>query len=216
MERLLSSVQLNSNAINVKDTKETLFLIDAIQNGEQDAVSNFYHLNNQLLMRKTQNQFPHISYEIIEDAFHDALLVLIDKYIRTRKIRVENGVVIGLKNSNVLGLLYVIMKNNVIQYVSIEKKYNSISIDDYLKKFNLEDSFDEESTVIDDEQIALKAFKMLRPLCQEIVSGRLLNGLSFREISEELGGTENLRRQENFRCMKQLKRIFERLKKQLG
>lgn len=196
----------------MKESKKTIELVLAIQNGDQQAITTLYHWYRQRLINKAKKKFPQIAHTAIEDAFHDALWVVIEKYIKTKKIKVDNGELKGLKKDSLEALLFFIMKCNLIKHHNWKKNYPSMSPDEYLNRYDTEIDI-KEMRGADDEStnLVMKAFKMLRPLCQEIISGKLLNGNSFRDLSEELGSTEGVLRVQSHRCIKQLKVIYEKL-----
>lgn len=189
------------------ETTKTIELITAIQNGDDQSINKLYHWYRERLMSKIKKRFSQISLNIIEDAYHDALWVVVEKYIKTNKVTVSAGVVVGLKKNSLEALLYFIMKCNIIKHIRWQEKHATINLEKYFEQ-NIP-TVNVASPITDD--LVMKAFKMLRPLCQQIITSRLLNGNSFKNLAAELDSNEGVLRVQNHRCIKQLIRNYKKL-----
>ena len=63
----------------VNDSIQSQSFIAAICNDDQIAIAQLYHWYRGKLLPSAQGQFSNVPREAVEDAFHDALMVFVEK-----------------------------------------------------------------------------------------------------------------------------------------
>lgn len=118
----------------------------------------------------------------------------------------------SFRGGNIFTWLCTIGKNNFLNHVK-RKEYQNVSLDDEESTFEIPD-FDDPSVALErSEKTRYLQEKMqeLSPVDRKVVYLRTYADLSFKEIGDVLGKTENWARVTFFRCKEKLRRNMERM-----
>jgi RNA polymerase sigma-70 factor (ECF subfamily) len=100
------------------------------------------------------------------------------------------------------GLIFLITKRKIIRYIEIEKKNDTLDLEENLDIEELEDGVD--------RTFILEAVKSLKDKYREVVELRYWSGLSFREIGEMVGAKEESVRVRHHRALKMLGKYYKK------
>jgi len=184
-----------------KHAQEIVDLINALHQRRKRGYALLLKDYKEEFMSWAKGKFPKVTQELIEDAYHEALVIFIEKYIYTNKIRVEHGEVIGL-TAKLSTFIFQIAKFKLIKMVKERSTQANIQA--------MNEAYPEDEP-IDTEKIR-KAFSMLDEKCQKLIREVVLNGASYEELVELLEGkNEQVLRVQKYRCIKKLRTIYNNL-----
>ncbi len=184
-------------------------LIQSLQNQENTAFSAVYTSYQSYFCRWAKKQFPKLGSEKIEDVFQNALIVFIEKFIYTGRIRVEEGRLIGLRAS-VPSFLTTIGRNMILTELkkakrlpisSLEQQYHLGAIEEVPQDF-------QELRL----QLVRKAFEQMKEKEKEVLYFKYVMGYSYEEIRVvlDLESADSLKTLGS-RYMKKFRKHYKRL-----
>lgn len=180
--------------------------IQAVLNNDNAIIKEYYRETCLPIAMSLARRFPEAPAEVISSEVNDALITVISQYLKTRKIYVEGGKIVGTKRGKLAALITYIARCGVIRYFKWVKKYGTADIDQFLFELkNKEFPLNEEENNQANEAI-MKAFHSLSEKCQEVLSCRLIHGMSYEEIfNEDIGTSIGGLRVKVHNCVKQLR-----------
>ncbi len=185
-------------------------LIQSLQNHENTAFSALYTTYQNYFCRWAKKQFPLLGAEKIEDIFQNALIVFIEKFIYTGRVRVEHGRVIGL-SASVLSFLTTIGRNMILTEINKAKRMPISSLE---QQFHLVDTAADVPQEFQEMRLQLvrKAFEQLKEKEKEVLYFKYVMGYSYEEIRVlmELESADSLKTL-GARYMKKFRKHFKRL-----
>lgn len=191
-----------------RKTSDAAF-IEAILANDNATISRYYQDTCSPMIKQLARRFPKAPEEVVSTAVNDAMLTVITQYIETKKIYVEEGKVIGTRQGKISALIAYIARCGVIRHFKWLQKYGTADIDDHIRKLEKFDVALDEEEAAKSNRSVMQAFTSLNEKCQELLSCRLIHGMSYEEVlNEELGTSTGGLRVEAHRCVKQLRARF--------
>lgn len=191
--------------LSFSKTSDAVF-IRAVLTKDNPTISKYYRDHCGPMIRQLARRFPSVDDEVVSTAVNDAMLSVIAQYITTKKIRVEDGKVVGTTRGKLPGLIAYIARCGLTRHCKWKQKYGTANIDDFLRQLEQPDApLTEEETTKANHSV-LKAFSSLNEKCQELLSCRLIHGMTYEEVlNEKIGTSVGGLRVEAHRCVKQLR-----------
>lgn len=191
--------------LSPRKTSDAAF-INAVMANDNPTISRFYRESCLPIGQQLGRRFPKADADVVSSALNDALLTVISQYINTGKIFVEAGKVKGASNGKVTGLVAYIARCTIIRHFKWESKYGTTDIENHLRKLEISETAPDRSEEKRTNSAVLQAFDSLSDKCQDILSCRLIHGMSYEEVlNEDIGTNSGTLRVEAHRCVKQLR-----------
>lgn len=203
---------------------KTIELAKAVLENDRGTLSALYHWYREQVFEQLKRKFPQESEVDLEETFHKAFLTTIKEYIKNGRVKLKGDKVENLELLNAAAMIYTVAKRIMLKVIRGRDVGTFVPYEEYLDAVFVEEEETEEERLMEKQRV-MRAFGQLRPLCQDLISSKLVHGFRFKKIAiilAEEGGevlveqtdiqkATTKRRQENFRCLKQLKAYYHAL-----
>ena len=202
--------------------KEDYQIIKNLQEGQKKAFANVYERFRNSFYKSLKSNFPNCNDDDIYDVFHDALKVLLERYIKIGKMKAEGGKILIINKEGIQkvfegtlsGFVYIIGRNILVKKLNIPVK--PVSKEELIVILEQEGLDNEEPANLQLVRDALRILKKDSEKCYEILIYKYWQKMSMEEIAEVTDANPGSTRTKKFRCMKKLKQIyFSLLKKDI-
>ncbi len=173
-------------------------VIEALKNGEQNALKDIY-TNNRLAFIRFAKKYP-IAEEDIIDIYQDAIIAL-------RKNAI-NGKIDNLK-SELKTYLFSIGKYMIFDKIKQQKKMHLVEDSSSFIKNEDTFTFDINNELTNEQKQLQAAFKTLGQKCKDVLTLFYYRGFDFEEIMNKLNYTnKDVVKSQKSRCLKSLKAMI--------
>ena len=160
--------------------REDYQFIQAIMNSKNNReLSESYEMYRNYFIGFARKNFPKCNREIIADAYQDALIVLIEDYIRTERFCLRGEWIFGLRKSTKLSTFIVSIGRRMLARSCNIGKQKEFLMDDFDPEMPVELSVDRSL-----ERKLIEAIQTLSKKCRRLLFYRYWLGLSHEEIKE--------------------------------
>lgn len=162
-----------------KNSQKEKSIIESLHTRQEAAFTDAYYVYRSYFIKWARKQFPSIEHVQIEDIYQNALIVFIEKFIWTNRIRIENDEIVGLTTS-ISSFIISIGRNMILNEIKKGKQLPISQLEKKHQQINFEESHQEEKEL--KNELVEQAFSMLKEKEKDVIYFKYVLGYSYEEI----------------------------------